>query len=278
MERPSSGRSASNRRPSWRVWSGRSDIPVEIVHRPTVTTPDGIRRACLEASADDACIGVIGWMHTFSPAKMWIAGLQALQQALPAPPHAVRSRPALRRHRHDLHEPQPVGARRPRVRLHRVAAAHAAQDHRRPLARARRPGAHRHLDARGGRRPRGAAAQGRALRGQHARGGRHRRRQGGSPGTHGHLRATRTASTTWSTSSRRWPMRMSSGSAPSTTSATTSSRSCAPAATVATPCATPPASSWACAPSSPTAASVPSSTPSRTSAVSSSCPASVPSG
>jgi L-arabinose isomerase len=55
-----------------------SDIPVEIVHRPTVTTPEGIRRACLEATADDACIGVIGWMHTFSPAKMWIAGLQAL--------------------------------------------------------------------------------------------------------------------------------------------------------------------------------------------------------
>jgi L-arabinose isomerase len=56
------------------------DIPIEIVHRPTVTTPDGIRRACLDAGADDACIGVIGWMHTFSPAKMWIAGLQALQK------------------------------------------------------------------------------------------------------------------------------------------------------------------------------------------------------
>ena len=56
------------------------DIPIEIVHKPTVTTPDGIRRACLEASADDACIGVVGWMHTFSPAKMWIAGLQALQK------------------------------------------------------------------------------------------------------------------------------------------------------------------------------------------------------
>jgi L-arabinose isomerase len=55
-------------------------IPVEIVPRPTVTTPDGIRRACLDASADDACIGVVGWMHTFSPAKMWIAGLQALQK------------------------------------------------------------------------------------------------------------------------------------------------------------------------------------------------------
>ncbi len=57
-----------------------SAIPVEIVHKPTVTTPDGIRRACLDASADDSCIGVIAWMHTFSPAKMWIAGLQALQK------------------------------------------------------------------------------------------------------------------------------------------------------------------------------------------------------
>jgi L-arabinose isomerase len=55
-------------------------LPVEIVHKPTVTTPDSIRRACIEASADDSVIGVIGWMHTFSPAKMWIAGLQALSK------------------------------------------------------------------------------------------------------------------------------------------------------------------------------------------------------
>jgi L-arabinose isomerase len=57
-------------------------IPVEIVPKPTVTTPEGIRRACLDATSDDACIGVIGWMHTFSPAKMWIAGLRALQKPL----------------------------------------------------------------------------------------------------------------------------------------------------------------------------------------------------
>ena len=56
------------------------EIPIQIIHKPTVTTPDAIRRACLEASADDACIGVIGWMHTFSPAKMWIAGVQALSK------------------------------------------------------------------------------------------------------------------------------------------------------------------------------------------------------
>ena len=57
-----------------------ASIPIEIVPRPVVKDPESIRRACLDASADDACIGVIGWMHTFSPAKMWIAGLQALQK------------------------------------------------------------------------------------------------------------------------------------------------------------------------------------------------------
>jgi L-arabinose isomerase len=56
------------------------DIPIEVVQRSTLLDPDGIRRACLDASADDACVGVIAWMHTFSPAKMWIAGLQALQK------------------------------------------------------------------------------------------------------------------------------------------------------------------------------------------------------
>ncbi len=57
-------------------------IPVEIVKVPTLLHPDAIRQACLDASADDRCIGVIAWMHTFSPAKMWIAGLQALQKPL----------------------------------------------------------------------------------------------------------------------------------------------------------------------------------------------------
>ena len=37
---------------------------------------------CLEANADDACVGLVVWMHTFSPAKMWIAGLSALQKPL----------------------------------------------------------------------------------------------------------------------------------------------------------------------------------------------------
>jgi L-arabinose isomerase len=55
-------------------------IPVRIEGPLVVKSPDGIRRACLDAEGDDACIGVIAWMHTFSPAKMWIAGLQALRK------------------------------------------------------------------------------------------------------------------------------------------------------------------------------------------------------
>jgi L-arabinose isomerase len=57
-------------------------IPVPVTGRPVLTTSDAIRRACLEANADDRCIGVVTWMHTFSPAKMWIAGLSALQKPL----------------------------------------------------------------------------------------------------------------------------------------------------------------------------------------------------
>ncbi len=57
-------------------------IPVEVVAKPVLTTPDEIRRVMLEANAEESCIGVITWMHTFSPAKMWIAGLGALQKPL----------------------------------------------------------------------------------------------------------------------------------------------------------------------------------------------------
>jgi L-arabinose isomerase len=56
------------------------EIPVRIVHRSVVTSPESIAATCREANATDACVGVILWMHTFSPARMWIAGLQALQK------------------------------------------------------------------------------------------------------------------------------------------------------------------------------------------------------
>ena len=59
-----------------------ADVPVRVVWKPVVTTPDAIRRTCLDATTDDACIGVVAWMHTFSPAKMWIGGLDALRKPL----------------------------------------------------------------------------------------------------------------------------------------------------------------------------------------------------
>lgn len=59
-----------------------SEIKHTVVYKPTLTTPDAIRQLCLEATADDSCAGIITWMHTFSPAKMWIAGLQELRKPL----------------------------------------------------------------------------------------------------------------------------------------------------------------------------------------------------
>jgi len=59
-----------------------AQIGVRLVWKPVLLTADAIRRTCLEATADDACIGVITWMHTFSPAKMWIGGLDALRKPL----------------------------------------------------------------------------------------------------------------------------------------------------------------------------------------------------
>ena len=61
----------------------RSDgIPVRIVAKPVVTTSDAIRAVMLEATTASSCVGVIAWMHTFSPSRMWIPGLIALQKPL----------------------------------------------------------------------------------------------------------------------------------------------------------------------------------------------------
>ena len=55
-------------------------IPVRIVFKPVVKTPSEISDLCREANNAKDCIGLICWMHTFSPAKMWIAGLLSLQK------------------------------------------------------------------------------------------------------------------------------------------------------------------------------------------------------
>ncbi|GAA0998009.1 L-arabinose isomerase [Subtercola frigoramans] len=61
---------------------GTDTIPVKIVWKPVLKDAESIRRAALDVNADDTVIGVIAWMHTFSPAKMWIGGLEALQKPL----------------------------------------------------------------------------------------------------------------------------------------------------------------------------------------------------
>jgi L-arabinose isomerase len=58
------------------------DVPVRIVPQRVVTTPEEIAGVLQEADSSVECIGVIAWMHTFSPAKMWIAGLTNLRKPL----------------------------------------------------------------------------------------------------------------------------------------------------------------------------------------------------
>ncbi len=55
-------------------------IPVQVVFKPILTDPEMIRNLCEEANADKNCAGLILWMHTFSPAKMWIGGLTKLNK------------------------------------------------------------------------------------------------------------------------------------------------------------------------------------------------------
>ena len=55
-------------------------VPLKIVHKGTVKTPDEITDVMLEANNKKECIGIITWMHTFSPAKMWISGLNILKK------------------------------------------------------------------------------------------------------------------------------------------------------------------------------------------------------
>ena len=65
-----------------RALDASGDVPAPVVWKPVLTDADAIRRAMIDASADDKVLGVITWMHTFSPAKMWIAGLDALRKPL----------------------------------------------------------------------------------------------------------------------------------------------------------------------------------------------------
>ncbi len=64
------------------VAAGLDGLPVKVVWKPVLIDTVGIRRFALEVNARDDVIGVVAWMHTFSPAKMWITGLDALRKPL----------------------------------------------------------------------------------------------------------------------------------------------------------------------------------------------------
>jgi L-arabinose isomerase len=57
-------------------------LPLKTVFKALLTTPDEIAQLCIEANSDASCAGLVLWMHTFSPSKMWIGGLTALRKPL----------------------------------------------------------------------------------------------------------------------------------------------------------------------------------------------------
>ena len=59
-----------------------ASLPFPVVFKPVVTTSEAITKMCIEANSDENCAGVITWMHTFSPSKMWINGLKILNKPL----------------------------------------------------------------------------------------------------------------------------------------------------------------------------------------------------
>ncbi len=63
-------------------FNAHADMPVKVVFKPVVKSSEEIASICREANYSKTCIGLVAWMHTFSPAKMWIMGLKILQKPL----------------------------------------------------------------------------------------------------------------------------------------------------------------------------------------------------
>ncbi len=61
---------------------GAAQVPVSVIWKPTVKSAEEIYSVCQDANTTQNCIGIISWMHTFSPAKMWIGGLKILQKSM----------------------------------------------------------------------------------------------------------------------------------------------------------------------------------------------------
>lgn len=65
-----------------RALDASAEMPVRIIAKPVLTSSESIHQLCQEANGSRNCIGLITWMHTFSPARMWIAGLKSLSKPL----------------------------------------------------------------------------------------------------------------------------------------------------------------------------------------------------
>jgi len=65
-----------------RSFNEATQVPVTVVFKPTVKSTEEIYNTIQEANTTKNCIGIIAWMHTFSPAKMWIGGLKIIQKPL----------------------------------------------------------------------------------------------------------------------------------------------------------------------------------------------------
>lgn len=71
---------AANSQQIVQALNAAGSLPVKIVFKPVLKTPDEIRQLCIEANSSPNCAGLILWMHTFSPSKMWIGGLSLLNK------------------------------------------------------------------------------------------------------------------------------------------------------------------------------------------------------
>ena len=122
-------------------------LPLKIIFKPILTTPDQVRQLCLEANNAPKCAGLILWMHTFSPSKMWIGGLTILRKPLlHLHTQFNRDMPWAEIDMDFMNLNQSAHGDR-EARFHAHAYAAESQSRRRPLAGLRSSGPNRHLDA-----------------------------------------------------------------------------------------------------------------------------------
>lgn len=73
---------ADNSQQMVKALDSTAGLPIKIVFKSVLKTPEEIYQVCQEANTAKNCIGIVAWMHTFSPAKMWIGGLKILRKPM----------------------------------------------------------------------------------------------------------------------------------------------------------------------------------------------------